>query len=232
VLPVDRRGVVTAADVGRGVPWFPLVGAALGGAAALTGWAVSLVLPATVAGLAAVATGAVLTGGLHLDGLADTADGYGGRTRERALAIMRDHAVGSYGVVAVVLDVGLRAAATAALLGRQRGVLALVAAGALSRAASAGLGALLPNARPEGGQAGLLVDSGRARAGLAAAVGAAVAALCLGWRGLAGALLAAAVAALWGRHCLRRLGGVTGDTLGAVSEAVEVLVLLLAAAAP
>src|SRR5215469_11262488 len=136
VVPVGSFGAITAADIGRGVVFFPLIGAGVGGVAALTAWATAIVLPPQVAGLASVAVIAILTGGLHLDGMADTADGYGGRTRERALEIMRDHAVGTYGVAAVALDVGLRAAAVAALVGRPHGLLWLVAAGALSRTAA------------------------------------------------------------------------------------------------
>jgi cobalamin 5'-phosphate synthase/cobalamin synthase len=233
-VPVDRGGDVTAADVGRGAVWFPAVGAAVGGAAAITAWAVALALPPAVAALAAVAVGALLTGALHLDGLADTADGYGAATRERALEIMRDHAVGAFGVLAITLDVGLRTAAVAALLARPHGLLALVAAGALSRSASACLGLLLPDARAAagaGGRASLLAGGGPRRALVAAGLGAAVAVPCLGgWHGPAVVAAAAGAAALWGWHCRRRLGGVTGDTLGAASEGVEALVLLLAVA--
>src|SRR3981081_4406692 len=96
VVPVGRGTRFGAGDVGRGAIYFPLIGAGVGGAVALSAWAASLVLPLSLAALIGVAAGALLTGALHLDGLADTADGYGGRTRARALEIMRDHAVGSY----------------------------------------------------------------------------------------------------------------------------------------
>jgi adenosylcobinamide-GDP ribazoletransferase len=201
----------------------------VGAAAALAAWATAAVLPPLIAGLAAVAAGAVLTGALHQDGLADTADGYGARTRERALEIMRDHSVGSYGVIAVALDVGLRASATAALLGRPHGLLWLVAAGALSRSAAASLGVLLPGARPDG-LGRVLEGAGRPRVAVAAAAGMVAAGLCAGWPGLAAAAAVAAAAALWGWHCVRRLGGMTGDTLGAASEGCEIAVLLVGAA--
>jgi adenosylcobinamide-GDP ribazoletransferase len=231
VVPVGHLDAGPA-DVGRGTVFFPVVGAGVGAVAALVAWAVAQVLPATVAGLAAVAAGAVLTGALHLDGLADTADGYGGRTRERALEIMRDHSVGTFGVVALVVDVGLRTAAVAALAGRPHGLLFLVAAGALSRSAAAALGVLLPDARASrgGGLAALLDGVAPWRPAVAAVLGVGVAVLCAGWAGIAAALAVAAVAGLWGWHCRRRLGGVTGDTLGAASEAGEVLVLLAGAA--
>jgi cobalamin 5'-phosphate synthase/cobalamin synthase len=229
VVPAGDLAGITGQDVGRGVVWFPLVGAGVGGAAALAAWATAAVLPALVAGLAAATVTAVLTGALHLDGLADTADGYAGRTRERALEIMRDHAVGSYGAVALVLDIGLRAAAVAALVGRPHGPLWLVAAGALSRSAAAGLGALLPNARADG-LGRVLAGAGRARVAVAAAMAAIIAALAAGLPGLAAAAGVAVLAALWGWHCRRRLSGVTGDTLGAASEGCELAVLLAGAA--
>jgi adenosylcobinamide-GDP ribazoletransferase len=229
VVPAGDLTGITAEDVGRGTVWFPLIGAGVGAAAALAAWAAAFVLPPLVAGLAAVGVAAVLTGALHLDGLADTADGYGGRTRARALEIMRDHSVGSYGVVALALDVGLRAAAVAALVGRPHGPLWLVAAGALSRSTAVALGVLLPNARADG-LGRVLEGAGRARVAVAAAAGVAIAGLAAGWPGLAAAAAVAALAALWGWHCVRRLGGATGDTLGAASEGCEIAVLLVGAA--
>ncbi|HEY4026625.1 MAG TPA: adenosylcobinamide-GDP ribazoletransferase [Candidatus Dormibacteraeota bacterium] len=230
LVPVARVDEVGPADVGRGTIYFPLVGAGVGGVAALVAWAVAHVLPPTIAALAAVAVGAVLTGALHLDGLADTADGYGGRTRARVLEIMRDHSVGSFGVVAVVLDVGLRTAAVTALMARPHGLLLLVAAGALSRSAAAGLGILLPDARGGGGQAAVLGGVAPWRAAVAVAVGVVVAGLCAGWAGGVAAVGVGAAAVLWAWHCMRRLGGMTGDTLGAASEAGELVVLLTGAA--
>src|SRR5215472_17269472 len=229
-VPVDPRGTVEAADVAGGAIFFPVVGALVGGASAAVAWALALVLPAAVAALGAVAAGAALTGALHLDGLADTADSYGAHDRGRALAIMRDHAVGSYGVVAIVLDLALRAAATAALLTRPRGILALVAAGALSRAASAATGALLRPARADASLGSVLAGSSRALAAGAAVLGTAIAVLAMGLAGLAAAAAVALAALAWGGLCRRRLGGITGDTLGAASEGAEVLVLLVGAA--
>jgi cobalamin 5'-phosphate synthase/cobalamin synthase len=230
VVPVGRGTAPGASDVGRGAVYFPLVGAFVGGAVALSAWAASLILPLTLAALIGVGAGAVLTGALHLDGLADTADGYGGRTRARALEIMRDHSVGSYGVVAVVLDLGLRTAALASLLPSPHRLLYLVAAGALSRSLAVGLGALLPDARGGRGQASLLEGVGAGLAAVAAAAGIVIAVLLTRWPGLLAALGVAALGVLWGLHCRRRLGGMTGDTLGAASEASEVFVLLVGVA--
>lgn len=229
-VPVGLLGDVTPTDIGRGTVYFPLVGAAVGGASALVAWLAYMALPLWVAAVAAVAVGAVLTGALHLDGLADTLDGYGAGTRTRALEIMRDHSVGSYGIVAVVLDLGFRAAAIAALLPKPHGLFYLVAAGALSRSAAVALGVLLPPARAHAGLTAVLEGVKPWRAALAVALGLAIAALSIGWATLAAASLAGAAAALWAWHCHRRLGGMTGDTLGAASEGTEVLVLLLGTA--
>jgi adenosylcobinamide-GDP ribazoletransferase len=145
---------------------------------------------------------------------------------------MRDHSVGSYGLVAVVLDLGLRTAALASLLPSPHRLLYLVAAGALSRSLAVGLGALLPDARAGGGQASLLDGVGPRRAAAVAVEGVLVAVLVTRWPGLLAALGVAALGVLWGLHCLRRLGGMTGDTLGAASEAGEVLVLLVGVVSP
>jgi adenosylcobinamide-GDP ribazoletransferase len=229
-VPVGLLGDVTPGDIGRGTLYFPLVGAGVGGAAALAAWLASFVLPVWVAALTAVAVGAALTGALHLDGLADTLDGYAAQTRARALEIMRDHSVGSYGIVAVVLALGFRTAAVASLLPRPHGLLYLVAAGALSRSAAVALGVLLPPARANAGLTTVLEGVRTWRAIAAVALGLAVALVSVGPPALALALVVAIFAAAWGWHCMHRLGGMTGDTLGAGSEGAELLVLLVGVA--
>ena len=211
-------------EVGAGAALFPVVGAGVGAAVGGTAYGLAHVVPSLVAAGAALAVGALLTGALHLDGLADTADGLGARSREAALAIMRDHAIGTYGTVALVLDLLVKAAALAALAGRSRVVLEALAAGALSRAVPVVLGLLLPDVRREGAGAVFRVTPG-------AAVVAVVLAAALAVR--AGPLLivvAAAAALLVGAWFRRWLGGRTGDTLGAATELVETTVLTAAAA--
>src|SRR3954452_16961655 len=103
-VPVGRWVALDAADVARGGAFFPLVGAGI--SVVVGGLAHVLVDPLTpaLAAICGVAAGLLLTGALHLDGLADTFDGLGGWTRERALEIMRDHRIGTYGAAAVVVD--------------------------------------------------------------------------------------------------------------------------------
>lgn len=229
-LPVGRRLTLDGDDVARAGPAFPLVGAALG--AVVGGIAASLAAPLSpllAAGLA-LGAGIILTGALHLDALADSADALGGRTRERALEIMRDHAVGAYGAVAIALDLLIRAAALAALARDGRALPFAVAAGALSRAVPVPLAAALPYARPGAGLARSLAGSAWGRAAIAAALAILIAALATGLVGLAlGACTALATVSL-GVAFARWLGGVTGDALGAAVELAEVALLALAVA--
>jgi adenosylcobinamide-GDP ribazoletransferase len=211
-----------------GAAAFPLVGAAIGG---LVGGIAALlhhVLPAAAAAGIAVAAEVAVTGALHLDGLADSADGLGARGREGALAAMRDHALGTYGVSALVLDLLLKTAAISAL--EPDPLLATIAALSISRAAALPLAAALPYARAAGGTGRALSDRlGVRPAVLGVLIAAAVAAAAV--RTQAAALLAAAavVTLAVGLASRRRLGGVTGDTLGAAVELTATTCLLLAA---
>jgi cobalamin 5'-phosphate synthase/cobalamin synthase len=226
-LPIDRQGVVGPADVARGVVVFPVVGAAVGASAAAVAWTLGLAFPAGVAAVGAVAVELIITGGIHVDGLADTFDGYGGDTRERALEIMRDHAIGAYGVAAIAVDLLSKTLVIAALAERAGGLWMLIAAGAVSRATAGVLGSLVPYARPSGGTGGVLGEHGRPTwAVCAAMVGVAIASASGGVRGLFACAAAAAVAAVWAWRCRRRLGGMTGDTLGAAVEMTASVVLL------
>lgn len=231
VLPVARRTQLDADDVGRGAPLFPLVGAGVGAVmGGLTALLARTVDP-TVAAAVGVAAGAGLTGALHLDALADTADGLGGRTRDDALRIMRDHHLGAYGVVALALALLIKTAAVAQLAAGHAAPSALIAACALARAAPAPLAWALPYARPSEGKGRVL--SGRTtpvRAVGSLAIGLAVAAAAVRWHVLWAAGVAAAVACLFGLDARRRLGGVTGDVLGAVCEACETAILVALAA--
>jgi adenosylcobinamide-GDP ribazoletransferase len=235
VLPL-RGGRVDRASAGVAMALAPLVGAALG--ALLGGLALGLRAagaPAFVAAALVVAAELLLTRGLHVDGLGDTADALGSyRDRDRALAIMRSPEVGPFGVAAIGTDLLLRAGCVAALLGRPgwavlAGLAAATATGRL--AVSWACRQAVPSARPEG--LGALV-AGTVHPAVAALATVAVAALALAavpgrwWQGPVAVLAAGVLAELLRRHVTRRLGGVTGDVLGAVVEvaAVGCLVVL------
>jgi adenosylcobinamide-GDP ribazoletransferase len=202
-------------DVARGSVLFPLVGAGIGLVVGLVAVGLDSRLGPLLAAALAVAFEALLTGAIHLDGLADTADGLGAGTRERALAVMREGAIGAFGATALGLDLLVKTAAIAAILSGPAPVLALVAAFAVGRAAPLALAAAFPYAREEDGIGRAL--AGRPWAAVGVALGIVVAVGALGMRGLwiAGAA-AVAVAAL--ALVARRLGGVTGDVLGAAAE--------------
>ena len=151
--------LLTRLPVGRFVPpdetqavWaYPIVGATVGLIGGVAYWLLfSLSCPPVLAALLAVATAVLVTGALHEDGLADMADGFGGGTPEKRLAIMRDARVGSYGVLALILSVGLRVGAITLMAKPALVVAALIAAGAASRATAVALMVALPHARSDG----------------------------------------------------------------------------------
>jgi adenosylcobinamide-GDP ribazoletransferase len=227
-VPLGRRVSVDASDVARGAVLFPLVGAGVGAVAGLAAAGLEGPLPPLVAGGIAVGVALILTGALHLDALADTADGLGAGTRERALEIMRDPRSGVFGVAAIAVAVLVEAGSLGALAETGDVVSGFVVAGAVSRAAAAPLAAALLYARPEVGTGGVL--SGRVSAvGSVVACGAAlsIAALLLGWDGAVLAAVGAAVAVLCGIGSRLWLGGVTGDTLGATVQLVEIAALVV-----
>src|SRR5437588_5873798 len=134
-VPVGRWIDLDGNDVARAGAVFPVVGAGVGAAVGGTTAALAEPLSPLLAAGLALAAGAVLTGALHLDALADTADALGARTRERALEIMREHTIGSYGAVALVLDLILKAGALASLPAPGELLRVAIVAGAVSRAA-------------------------------------------------------------------------------------------------
>jgi adenosylcobinamide-GDP ribazoletransferase len=229
-IPLGRWVHVDADDVGRGAWLFPLVGAAVGGAAGLVADVTANWLPALAAGALAVAAAAVLTGALHLDALADTADALGGRSREYALEIMRDQAIGAFGATALALVCLLDAALLGALAETNDAALVGLAAGAAGRAAMLPLAYALPYARPGEGQGRVLGGIGVVTLGLGIAA-ALVLALPAGAAGLFGAGAAAVAALVLGLVARARFGGVTGDVLGATAKLAETAALLAAAAA-
>ncbi|MBL8834723.1 MAG: adenosylcobinamide-GDP ribazoletransferase [Alphaproteobacteria bacterium] len=226
-LPVGRAPI---ADVKLGnAAWsFPVVGAVVGAVGAGVFLLAELVgLVGSPAVLLALAAMVLTTGGLHEDGLADTADGLGARgDAERRLAIMRDSRIGSFGALALIFALGLKLAALRQIGAGSDGALALIVAAAMSRAVLPALMAAIAPARGNGlahaaGAPSLL------QVGAAAAIGLAVAMYALDPVG--GAIVAAATAGaamLAAAACWRALGGQTGDTLGAAQQIAEAACLL------
>ena len=211
---------------------FPLVGAGIGGLAGLAFLLVHLLrLGDWPAAVLAVLASIVLTGALHEDGLADAADGLiGGYDRDQRLAIRRDRRLGTFGVMALVLSVLLRAAALAGIGEPIYAGLALIAAHAGSRAALPLAMLMLAPVRADGLGAGAGRPS-MAPAIAALAIGLLVSLASLGpARGLVAIGLAGAAMFALGVLAYRRIGGYTGDVLGAFQQIGEIVVLLAAAA--
>jgi cobalamin synthase len=235
-LPVPARWATSTRGV---LPWAPVVGLLLGGLAAGAAVVGTRWISPLAGAVVAVAVLAALTRGLHLDGLADTADGLGPlRDRERALQVMHQSDVGPFGVVALVLTLLLQVACAAALLTDDAGWLPLWAAVLVARlamartglpgvavAAGSSLGRLVAGTVPRGWLAGSLVlGAGLVGAGGLLVAGPSGAARLL--VALGGALLAAEVVH---RRASARLGGTTGDVMGAMGEVATTTSLLIAA---
>lgn len=231
-VPVPQWVGHSTAQLNGATRYFPAVGLAVGGIAAASLWALSMVFPVMLAAVMSTAIGICITGAFHEDGLADTIDGLGGGyTRERALEIMKDSRVGTFGVLALILVLGMKVFALAALP-TELAVAASIAGHALSRWCAVLLVWRLPYVR--------LDDSTRAKpvverirladVAIAGVFGIVPLILC-GVHALAGIVAAMLTVLQLGRWYQRRLGGYTGDTLGATQQFAEVAFYLAVLAA-
>jgi adenosylcobinamide-GDP ribazoletransferase len=230
ILPLPGRAEVSERVLGRSTAWFPLAGALIGailaGAGALAGFLWS---PPTVRVLVVVGW-AALTRGLHLDGLADSADGLlGGATRERKLAIMKDSRIGTFGLLAVAGLLALKLAFLAELqdLALWR---VLVPACALARWAMLLAVFAFPTAAPDGLAGRFKRRCGWPQLVIGTILAATVSFFFLGVWGLVLLALLGLVTLWWSLEVRRALGGHTGDTYGALGELGEALVLAALAA--
>ncbi|TGN90569.1 adenosylcobinamide-GDP ribazoletransferase [Bradyrhizobium yuanmingense] len=231
ILPVASSNPAGDGAVARAMWALPVAGLLVGLAGALTyKIAIRFGLTPSLAALLVLATTALITGALHEDGLADTADGLGGgRTRERKLDIMRDSRIGTYGVCALILSFGLRWSALATIANPWAVMLALCAAHVAARAGLPAFMSLVPSARPDGLSAGAGAPPGRSVA-IAFALGTLALALTLGpGKALVGLILLSLAGLMLARLAIRQIGGQTGDILGAFEQTGEILILLVAA---
>ncbi|MFX0541420.1 adenosylcobinamide-GDP ribazoletransferase [Roseovarius sp. S4756] len=208
---------------------YPLVGALVGLVAGLLGLIAHWCgLPSALAALTALAAQVIVTGAMHEDGLADTVDGFwGGWTRAKRLEIMKDSHVGVFGVIALILSLSARWAALWLLFQLDEGwtLAAIITAGAVSRAAIPAMMWALPHAR----DAGLSHGTGRPDArlcGAAAGLAALIALMLVGWSAFGVLIWAALVTFALAWVTRDKIGGQTGDTLGAAQQLAEIAVLL------
>ncbi len=230
VLPVPGRDADNNASA---LPWFPLVGCLLGlvvyGVSVLCGRLPGGPWPEGTAALL-VLVGIVLTRGFHLDGLSDWADGFwASRNRDRILEIMKDSAVGTFGTLALIIVLMIKWVSLARLIASDRAVW-IVAAYIVSRTIQVDLAATFSYARSGGGTAAGFVDGAsfhhRAVSLVLAVILLAVVCGPTGIAVLVPAWLVGRALGMWSR---KRIGGVTGDVLGAASELVETVILFVCA---
>ncbi len=205
---------------------YPIVGVVVALICAITAWgALALGVSTMLAAFVWVATGVVVTGAMHEDGLADTADGFwGGWERARRLEIMKDSQIGSYGVIALILCLGARVLAVASVLSASGWIWPLLAVAMLSRAAMPCVMAALPHAR----DTGLSHSQGHVSwrtAGLAVGLAAIIAFVLMGWAAIGLMILAALTTAGIAALAKAKIGGQTGDVLGATQILVELTLL-------
>ena len=229
ILPVSRRGHAGLEDLGGAAPWFPVVGLGLGLTLAAVDAVTLRIFPPLLAAVLTVTAWKLLTGGLHLDGLADCVDGFAGHDPAQRLAIMSDSRIGTFGAVGLILFLMLELAALGELPVGVRWR-ALVTAPVIARATPAVLGRLFRPARADGQGALFCAGLHRAGAAIVLAVAVVIASAGLGVLGLVTLGVGIVVAVAFAAFVSRRIGGVTGDVLGAGVELSELAVLLTVSA--
>jgi adenosylcobinamide-GDP ribazoletransferase len=223
LIPIGER------DIAASIAWFPVVGALVGAVSGAVFLVAARWWPSQIAAILAVATSVVVTGAFHEDGLGDTADALGAASTGRdPRPVLKDPRLGTFGVLALVVDIGLRVACVATLTPRA-GALALIGAHALARGVSAGA---VVSAR--GASAGLgssyAALAPRWRGVVAVIVGTVIATVCIGIGGPIGLVIAGVAALMLVRWARRALGGVSGDVLGAIEQLGELSTLLVTVA--
>lgn len=209
----------------RVAAWFPVVGLGIGAVLALTDRLAAAVFPPLVGAVLTVTVWKLITGGLHLDGLADCLDSLAGYDRRQRLEIMDDSRIGAFAALGLILFLFLETAA-AAELGSAGGWRVLLVVPAIGRATPALLARSFPPARTAGQGATFQASLGAWDVPAALGGAAVIAALVLGWVGLLALAVATLAALSAGRFFSARLGGITGDVLGAGVEFAELAALL------
>jgi len=228
ILPVIDQRPASDDTVAASFAWFPIVGFLIGLALAGEDWLLAHFFAQVIRSVLIIVSLTVVTGAVHLDGLADTADALGGgRDRERALDILRDSRVGSFGASAIFFDLTLKILALSTLAGHRR-YSALIVAPMLARWAMLLVATGLPYLRSSGSGATLLSGEISSTRTAVVAVFTLAVMLMLGALRTTALATAAAIAIVFAMRLFYRrwLGGVTGDLIGACGELVEIAVLV------
>ena len=224
-VPIRLR---RAPDMAGMVVWFPVAGAVIGLVVGGAGAGLWHVVPPLVAGAVAVTVGLLVTGAFHEDGLGDIADAFGGgHTVERRLEIMKDSRHGTYGGAAMCASIVVRIVSRGAMPWPAALFAAAVAAHVMARTVAVCLMAAAPLATHRGLGADYGQSTTARRAAIAAAMGMGLTALVVGWWVLPLAVASVAAAAGVGALAVRKIGGISGDVLGATEQVAECLCLVV-----
>lgn len=212
-------------ELGRSVPWFPVVGTILGAFGGFLYWVLSSSLGSSLAATAAITAVVLTTGALHEDGLTDTADALGGANLESRLTIMKDSRVGTFGVLALILSVLGRIFALSSLEPRD-GLFALIVTHALSRAAAIAVMITSPTASSSTGLGNDYSEYSPTKTSAAVVVFVGASAIALGPAGAIALAATAVCTIIVAVTAKRKFGTITGDNLGAIEQVGEIAVLV------
>lgn len=226
-IPIPLQIQVAEDDFGKGIKYFPLIGLLIGSLNVLGYVSFSLVFSKSISIIGVCLLNILITGALHLDGLADTCDGiFSGRSRERSLEIMRDSRIGTNGAIGIFFDLAFRIGLLLPINDRYL-MKALLLAPVISRTALAFLICLSPPARSEQGLGNLFLGKSKLRdAGIALLSCLILAAVFLRYQAIVVISCNLIAMFLYNRLIISKMQGMTGDTLGAGNELSEIIVLV------
>lgn len=230
-IPINVNIEALEEDFAKGVVYFPIVGLVIGAFNMAVYTAASKLLGGIFPAVCCLVANAAITGGLHIDGLADTCDGiFSARPRDRILEIMRDSRIGTNGTIAIIFDFLLRLAALTAMTGRTL-YLAILLSPVIAKTLIVLLMKTSVYARSGPGLGGLYLEKQTAaRTALSAAIGLAIIYAFLGLPGLAAFAVCSVACVAYRYYIYSKLQGMTGDTLGAANEVLEAVFLIILAA--
>ncbi len=227
-IPINIQIHTDEDSFGRGIIYFPLVGLVIGALNVLVYILFSMFFTSQISVVMVTLFNVCLTGGFHLDGLADTCDGiYSSRKKEKILEIMKDSRIGSNGVIAIFFDLSLRIVLLGSISGTNA-VKAILIASILSRTTLVFLSYISVYARKENGLGNLFIGKVTLKSNIIAILaGTIFSFLILGWKALIMVISIILIIFLYEKYIKSKIDGMTGDTLGAAVELTEVLVFFL-----